>query len=146
MKYEHRFRVKASLPAVNTFHRLAASLSAITPPPIRVKVHRAPAELSDGQEIDFTLCLGPFCLPWLARIESVTDAEFTDRQLRGPFESWLHRHSFRRINENITEVTDQIDIQLKRSPGARLLGLGFVLGLPFLFAFRGWKTRALLEK
>ncbi|HLE53303.1 MAG TPA: hypothetical protein VI755_14655 [Anaerolineales bacterium] len=138
--------MKAPLSEVVSFHRLAASMSSITPPPLRVKVNNAPAELFDGAEMDFSLCVGPFCLRWLARIEDVSPAGFTDRQLHGPFQEWNHRHSFHRVDVNITEVNDQISAQLKKSFGGRLLGWGLWLGLPFLFAYRGWKTRALLEK
>ena len=146
MKYEHRFRVEAPLSEVASFHRLAGSMSAITPPPLRVQILNAPAKLSDGDEMDFSLQFGPFRLRWIARIEEVSAAGFTDRQLRGPFQEWNHRHSFHQVDVNITEVSDQISAQLKKSFTGRLLGWGLWLGLPFLFAYRGWKTRALLEK
>jgi len=146
MIFNHRFRVKAPLSEVAAFHHLAASMRAITPPPLRVQIHDAPAKLSAGDEMDFSLQFGPFRLRWVARIENVSAAGFTDRQLRGPFQEWNHRHSFHQVDENITEVSDKISSQLKKSFGGRLLGWGLWLGLPFLFAYRGWKTRALLEK
>jgi ligand-binding SRPBCC domain-containing protein len=146
MIFDHRFRVKAPLSEVASFHRLAGSMSAITPPPLRVQIQDAPTILSAGDEMDFSLQLGPFHLRWIARIEDMSAVSFTDRQLRGPFQEWNHRHSFHQVNENITEVSDQISAQLKKSFSGRLLGWGLWLGLPFLFAFRAWKTRALLEK
>ena len=146
MIFNHRFRVKAALSDVASFHRLAASMSAITPPPLRVQILNAPVKLSDGDEMDFSLQFGPFRLRWIARIKDVSAAGFTDQLLRGPFQEWNHRHSFNRVDTNITEVSDQISAQLKKSFGGRLLGWGLWLGLPFLFAYRGWKTRALLEK
>jgi ligand-binding SRPBCC domain-containing protein len=146
MIYKHCFRVKAPLSEVVSFHRLAGSMSAITPPPLRVQIQNAPAMLSAGDEMDFCLQFGPFRLRWIARIEEVSAGGFTDRQLRGPFQEWDHRHSFHQVDVNITEVSDQISAQLKKSFTGRLLGWGLWLGLPFLFAYRGWKTRALLEK
>jgi len=146
MIYNHRFQVKAPLSEVVSFHRLAGSMSAITPPPLRVQIHDAPAILSAGDAMDFSLQLGPFRLRWIARIEDISASGFTDRQLCGPFQEWNHRHSFHQVDENLTEVSDQISAQLKKSFRGRLLGLGLWLGLPFLFAFRAWKTRALLEK
>jgi hypothetical protein len=56
MKFHHRFRLNVPLTEVVSFHRLAASMGAITPPPIRVEVHQALAELSSGDEMDF-LCI-----------------------------------------------------------------------------------------
>ena len=41
MNYYHRFRVRASLARVAEFHSHAASMPAITPPPIIVQVHHA---------------------------------------------------------------------------------------------------------
>ena len=146
MKFHHRFRVNASLSEVASFHRLATSMSAITPPPMRVEVHQAPSELSDGDEMDFSLNFGLFRLRWLARIEDMSEAGFTDRQLHGPFQEWSHRHSFNQIEANVTEVDDQVLAQVKRPLVGRLLGWSMWLGMPFLFAYRGWKTRSLLER
>jgi ligand-binding SRPBCC domain-containing protein len=121
-------------------------MAEITPPPIRVKIHHAPASLSDGGEMDFTLKMGPFPIHWAAQIENVSVAGFTDRQVKGPFAEWVHRHSFERVDEQTTEVIDQIQLRLKRHLLWGAVGVGFVLGLPVLFAYRGWKTRQLLEK
>lgn len=145
MKYEHRFRVRAPLAAVADFHRMAASMPAITPPPMIVRVHRAPAQLGSGDEMDFTLWAGPVPLHWLARIEDASPAGFTDRQLRGPFAAWAHRHSFVRVTDEITEVVDQVEATLKKHPFWGLAGAAMWAGMPLLFAFRGWKTRRLLE-
>jgi ligand-binding SRPBCC domain-containing protein len=120
-------------------------MPAITPPPIIVRVHRAPARLGEGDEMDFTLWAGPLPLRWLARIEDASPAGFTDRQLRGPFAAWAHRHTFVRVTDEITEVVDQVAAQIKRHPFWGPVGLLMWAGLPLLFAFRGWQTRRLLE-
>jgi len=146
MRYVHRFRVKSSLPSVATFHQQASSMAAITPPPMRVEIQRAPATLAGGGEMDFTLWFGPLPIRWSARIEDVTEAGFTDRQVSGPFQEWVHRHSFVQVDDHTTEVIDQISLKLKPQLMWGAVGLGFVLGLPVLFAYRGWKTRRLLER
>jgi ligand-binding SRPBCC domain-containing protein len=58
MNYHHRFRVPVSIEQVAEFHAHSASMAAITPPPIVVKVQRAPAVLADGDEMAFTMWLG----------------------------------------------------------------------------------------
>lgn len=146
MKYHHRFRVKAPLSSVAAFHQQQASLASITPPPIRVELHRIPEPFASGGVMDFTLWFGPLPIHWEASIEDVSEAGFTDRQLNGPFSKWIHRHSFVRLDDETTEVVDQVTLQLKPHLLWGAVGLGFMLGLPFLFAFRGWKTRRLLEK
>ncbi|MCX6032164.1 MAG: cyclase [Chloroflexi bacterium] len=127
------------------FHSRSASMSAITPPPMIVRVHRAPERLGRGDEMDFTLWAGPLPLRWVARIENASPDGFTDRQVRGPFAAWQHRHSFVRVSEAETDVVDEVEAQLKRHPFWRLAGALMWAGMPVLFAYRGWRTRRLLE-
>ena len=144
MQYQHQFRVAASLGRVAEFHSHSNSMAAITPPPILVRVHHAPPVLADGVEMDFTMWLGPFPIRWLARIEAASTAGFTDRQVRGPFAEWVHRHRFQAVDENTTDVIDEITVQLKPHPLWWPVGLGMWLGMPVLFAFRAWKTKRML--
>jgi len=120
-------------------------MALITPPPIRVQMHNTPADLSAGGSMSFSLWFGPFQIRWNALIDTVSGTGFVDRQLDGPFAEWIHQHSFQDLDEGKTAVIDDITIRLKDKLRDRLLGLGFILGLPFLFAFRGWKTRQLME-
>jgi ligand-binding SRPBCC domain-containing protein len=145
MSYQHHFLVKASLAKVAEFHRHSASMAAITPPPIIVRVHHAPEILAEGDEMDFTMWLGPLPLRWLARVEATSEAGFTDRQIKGPFAKWVHRHKFIPVDDKTTDVHDQIEIQLRTHPIWFPVGLGMWLGLPLLFAFREWKTKRILE-
>jgi ligand-binding SRPBCC domain-containing protein len=145
MEYTHCFRVRAPLARVAGFHRRAASMAAITPPPILVRIHHSPVELAEGDEMDFTMWLGPLPVRWRARIEAISPTGFTDRQLHGPFAEWVHRHTFTRVDDGTTEVVDEITLRLKRHPFWGLVGLGMRAGLPILFAFRTWQTRRLLR-
>jgi ligand-binding SRPBCC domain-containing protein len=145
MRYQHRFRVNAPLAAVANFHAQSASMGAITPPPVVVRVHHAPARLNEGDEMDFTMWLGPLPVRWLARIEDVSSTGFTDRQLRGPFRQWVHHHTFVPVDETTTAVVDEIELVLRWHPLWGVVGLGMWLSLPLLFAYRGWKTRRLIE-
>jgi ligand-binding SRPBCC domain-containing protein len=146
MNYHHRFRVKAPLASVAAFHYQQASLALITPPPIRVELHRIPEPFTSGGLMDFTLRFGPLPIRWQASLEEISENGFTDRQISGPFDEWVHRHSFIRVDDETTVVDDRISLRLKPNLLWGAVGLGFMLGLPFLFAFRGWKTRRLLEK
>ena len=146
MKYSHRFRVRASVREVAEFHTYGSVLKAITPPPIVMRVHAAPEQLGEGDEMDFTMWMGPLPIRWLARIEQVTEASFVDRQVRGPFGSLVHTHSFVDVGGGVTEVRDDIEATLGNGFYPRLMSLAMWVGLPVLFAFRGWKTRRLLER
>jgi hypothetical protein len=45
----------------------------------------------------------------------------------------------------LTEVKDEVHLQLDTKLPNLLTGLGMLLGMPALFANRGWKTRRLIE-
>jgi len=145
MIYRHRFQVHAPLAQVAEFHNRAASMAAITPPPVVVRIQQSPALLAEGDEMDFTLWLGPFPVRWIAQIEAVSAIGFTDRQLRGPFTEWVHRHTFAVIDEQKTAVVDEIMLRLRSHPVWWVVGLGMRFSLPALFAYRAWKTRRMLE-
>lgn len=144
MNYRHHFTVRAPLARVRDFHSRAASMPAITPPPLRVRLHHAPDVLDEGDEMAFSLGLGPIAIDWTARIEAVSSSGFTDRQLAGPFAEWVHRHTFHALDDQTTEVVDEIALRLGRHPVWWLIGLGMWAGLPFLFAYRARATRKML--
>lgn len=146
MKFEHRFRVKASVEEVAAFHNRSASMPAITPPPMIVRVHRAPEVLKSGDEMEFTLWAGPLPVRWRAAIEQVGKHGFTDRQVVGPFASWIHRHNYRKVDAATTEVYDHVEARLKRHPFWGPVGWLMWTGMPLLFRFRASRTRRLLER
>jgi len=145
MRFQHRFRVRAPLARVAEFHTRSASMAAITPPPMIVRVHRAPSRMGSGDEMDFTLWAGPVPLHWVARTENVSPDGFTDRQVRGPFAHWQHRHGFVRVSATETDVVDEVEAELRRHPFWWLAGALMWAGMPALFAYRGWRTRRLLD-
>jgi ligand-binding SRPBCC domain-containing protein len=145
MKYQHRFRVHAPLDAVAEFHRQADSMAAITPPLVPVQMRQTPPRLKDGDQMEFRMWLGPLPVGWRAQIKQVSPTGFSDEQLAGPFRHWIHRHTFVPIDQEVTEVVDEIQAGLRRHLLWGPVGLAMWLGLPMLFAYRGWKTRRLLE-
>lgn len=147
MIYTHRFQVRAPLADVIAFHQQSASMAAITPPPIVIRVHEAPARLQPGDQMAFTMWLGPLPVRWVAQIEETKADGFIDRQLEGPFAQWVHRHIFVPVDDTTTEVFDEVTVQLHENNRFwQLVGFGMWLGLPLLFAYRGWRTRRLLSK
>ncbi len=146
MTYRHRFHTQAAMDAVVAFHRRSSSMAAITPPPIAVRVHAAPVELGEGDEMDFTVGLGPLGVRWLARVEDVRPDGFTDRQVRGPFQRWVHVHRFVPRADGTVEIRDEVDAAPARHLIWGPVGLGMKLTLPLLFAYRARKTRRILER
>ncbi|HSJ56262.1 MAG TPA: SRPBCC family protein [Anaerolineae bacterium] len=144
MKYRHTFVVDAPPQEVAAFHTRATSLQAITPPFVPMRLQSAPDEMDDGDEMEFTLWLGPVPVRWRARIEDSSPGGFVDRQVSGPFAAWAHRHTFVPLDGGATQVVDEVDARLRRHLLWGPAGLAMWLGLPILFAYRGWRTRRLL--
>jgi ligand-binding SRPBCC domain-containing protein len=145
MKYRHIFQVEAPLAEVAGFHTSASSLKAITPPLIPMQLYRAPERMGEGDEMEFTMWMGPLPVRWAARVEDVSPTGFLDRQVSGPFAAWAHRHTFVGVDEGRTEVVDEVEAKLRPHLLWGAVGLAMWIGLPLLFAFRAWKTRRLLE-
>lgn len=145
VNFKHRFVVSASLASVMEYHRRSRSMVDITPPPVFVRIRSSPERLSEGDDMDFTLWLGPLPIHWKARIEQVSNEGFVDRQIKGPFEYWKHNHVFKAVGENQTEVRDEIIFKIRKHLFWGLIGLGMWLSLPLLFAYRAWKTRQILN-
>lgn len=104
----------------------------------------APDQLSDGDDLAFTLWLGPFPVRWEARVENFSPIGFDDIQVRGPFESWRHAHRFEALDENNTRVQDQVEYSLRRHLFWGGAGFLMALGLPILFWYRARKTRSII--
>jgi ligand-binding SRPBCC domain-containing protein len=145
MKYRHTFTVSAPLAAVSAFHRRPENMGSLTPPPVIVRVHRAPQEISEGDEVEFTLWFGPLPVRWLARFDQVSDRSFIDSLASGPFRRWDHRHTFKPVGERCTQVSDEIVLALRHHPFWAVFGLAMRLSLPLLFFYRQWRTRKHLE-
>ena len=146
MRYSHRYRVKAPQAAVADFHRRPLALAGITPPPIVVRLRRAPRALVQGADVEFTIWLGPLPVRWLARIEESSPTGFVDRQIDGPFRRWRHRHQFVPVDDATTEVVDEVEAALSCHPLWGPVGLAMWLGLPLVFAYRQRRTRDLLGR
>jgi ligand-binding SRPBCC domain-containing protein len=91
--------------------------------------------------------LGILPLTWLARHTDYEEYRlFTDEQISGPFESWVHRHEFTEENGK-TKLTDNITYSM---PGGD--GIEFISGwlvqtqLEAMFRYRHYVTKRECEK
>jgi ligand-binding SRPBCC domain-containing protein len=98
--------------------------ASLVPPPVQPGVDRSrdlPEAVAAGAGSRLTLSfrpvpLSPVRLSWQAEIaEFAWNHHFTDRQIRGPFASWSHRHLFRPIDRegmHSTVITDVIEYEM----------------------------------
>lgn len=105
------------------------------------------SSMNDQTIVDFNIWFGLLPIGWVAAIshdEAIPG--FVDHQLKGPFDYWEHRHIFREIDPQTTEVIDQIKAHPGRKLHNRLISSSMWLTLPVLFAYRAWRTRYELTK
>jgi ligand-binding SRPBCC domain-containing protein len=140
MNYRHSFIVDAPLSAVAEFHKDTLALRELTPPPLTMKFNHV-EPLAEGSIADFTMQAGPVSVRWVAVHSNVTEQNgFVDSQEIGPFRTWRHHHKFRAIDEQTTEVIDEIEAEYGNA-----ISRFMWLNLPILFAYRARQTKKALE-
>jgi ligand-binding SRPBCC domain-containing protein len=101
------------------FFASAENLERITPPRLRFRiVTPLPVEMRAGALIDYRLSLRGVPFRWRTEItEWNPPHSFTDVQLRGPYRTWIHHHSFEPA-EGGTLMMDEVRYRI----GLGLLG------------------------
>jgi ligand-binding SRPBCC domain-containing protein len=107
--------IPVSIDTAWSFFSSPKNLARITPPEMMFRITGG----SLGEEIypGMTICytLYPFMMipvNWTTEIVRVSKPDFfEDRQIRGPYEEWNHRHLFRVISGGV-EMTDMIEYRL----------------------------------
>ena len=142
--FQHEFQVDAPINRVSEFHNSTQALKLLTPPPIFVKFNHI-EPLGEGSLSDFTLWLGLIPIHWAA-VHSDVDPEagFTDTQIEGPFQTWVHRHTFQSLANGNTRIIDHIEGQPSNHILWGIVSRVMWLTLPILFAYRARQTRKLV--
>ena len=126
------------LDEVFAFFAEARNLQRITPPWLSFQVVTPdPIEMAVGTLIDYRLRVHGLPLRWTSRIEQWEPGRgFVDRQLRGPYGMWHHRHTFTESGQG-TRVRDQVDYALPLGVVGNLAHPLFVRrDLERIFAYR----------
>jgi ligand-binding SRPBCC domain-containing protein len=145
--FENSFSVHAPLQAVADFHHATSALKRLTPPPVIVQLHRVD-RLREGSISEFTLWIGPIPIRWTALHTGVDPLRgFTDTQVQGPFNQWVHTHTFSAEGDGQTRVTDHVEYIYPSGPRGLWVHLLFSpVSLRGMFAYRAWVTRRETEK
>ncbi|AMV39178.1 SRPBCC family protein [Planctomyces sp. SH-PL62] len=117
-------RIAAPPDAVFAFFERPDAFQLLVPPDEPVEVVEAPRSLEVGARAVIRMRVGPFPVEWVAEhIEYIPGRLFVDRQVKGPFAAWVHRHEFLDDGEGGTLLRDVVAYQ----PPLGLLG-GLVAG------------------
>jgi ligand-binding SRPBCC domain-containing protein len=119
--------VTAEPDEVFDFFSRARNLETLTPPWLRFEVLTPePIEMARGTRIEYRLRLHGVPLPWVSRIEEWQPGRgFVDRQVRGPYRLWHHRHEFV-AHERGTLVRDTVHYSLPLGALGALAHAAFV--------------------
>lgn len=112
-RLEREQLVARPLTEVFAFFSQARNLEQITPPWLRFKLlSPEPIEMGVGTLIEYRLHGHGLPLRWVSRIEEWKPGSgFVDRQLRGPYRLWHHRHGFAAAGDR-TVVRDHVNYAL----------------------------------
>lgn len=125
-----------------TFFEDPRNLCEITPHWLDFRMcEREKCEVFEGAEFDYTIRWFGLQLPWKSRIVDYMPPErFTDIQVRGPYRSWRHVHTFEKIPEG-TLTKDDVSYSL--SPfAAPFHGLLIKRRLRDIFTYRAVKMQS----
>jgi hypothetical protein len=131
---------------VFAFFAEARNLERITPPWLGFEVLGTdPAGMGPGTMIDYRLRLHAIPLRWTSRIDEWSEGRgFVDRQVKGPYRLWHHRHEFVPDGER-TMVRDTVRYALPLGAAGELAHTAFVRrDLERIFDFRHAAVRELL--
>jgi ligand-binding SRPBCC domain-containing protein len=95
----------------------AANLGELTPPFLGFTILTpSPIDMKPGTLIDYRIKLHGIPMKWRTRIEELVPNErFVDVQLKGPYKTWRHLHTFRAVPGG-TELGDVVDYELPLGP------------------------------
>ena len=130
--------VAAPVAEVFAFFAEARNLERITPPWLGFSVLTpGPIPMAVGTTIAYRLRLHGVGLRWTSRIEEwERDQTFVDRQVRGPYRLWEHRHEFVGVDGS-TVVRDRVRYRLPLGVAGALAHAAFVRrDLERIFDFR----------
>jgi len=110
-------RIERPVDEVFEFFAAAENLERITPPSLRFRiVTPLPLEMRVGALIDYRLRLNGVPFSWRTEITEWNPPHaFTDSQLRGPYHTWIHRHTFE-ADGKATIMVDEVRHRLPLWP------------------------------
>ncbi|MBW4673315.1 MAG: cyclase [Desmonostoc geniculatum HA4340-LM1] len=143
LHFKHSSVINAPAEVVWKFHERPDILQLLTPPWQPLQVVRRDGGLDVGAITEFRLFLGPLPLTWLARhTEYEKYRLFTDEQISGPFESWVHRHEFEPEDADKTRLTDAISFSMPGGGTVEFISGWLVQAqLEAMFRYRHYVTK-----
>ncbi len=117
------------------WHMQREALERMIPPWENAKVD-APAAIVEGAKAKLQVQVGPFTLPWSARISEVRDGHhFVDEMEGGPFKRWSHEHRVEPQGEH-ARLVDRVHYRLPLEPFSAVASGVMTRRLDRMFRYR----------
>lgn len=103
----------APIDSVFAFFSNARNLERITPPWLHFRIlSQSTPEIGEGTIFRYRLRIHGVPVFWTSRIERWKKNEaFIDTQLKGPYRTWIHLHTFEPHASGGTRMTDTVDYE-----------------------------------
>ena len=140
--------VDVARPRVFDFFSDAGNLEWITPLDLKFHIFTPqPIDLYKGALIEYRLRIRGFPVNWRTEIALWNPPfEFIDRELKGPYKQWIHRHTFIELADNKTLIKDEVRYRLPFEPVSDILHCLVRRELDRIFDFREKAVSEMLEK
>lgn len=132
--------------SVFEFFSQAENLQRITPDSMGFEILTPlPIAMQQDTLIDYKIGLGPIPMRWRTLISVWQPPfQFVDEQIKGPYQTWIHRHSFAVTDTGGTKITDYVRFELPLTPLGDL-AVPLIYGqLRSIFQFRNQTVPQLL--
>ncbi len=138
--------VPRPLSEVFAFFQEPGNLAKLTPPWLGFEVLTpGPLTMNAGAVFEYTVRPLGFPQGWTSFIEAYDPPRgFVDVQLKGPYASWRHRHSFAEENGG-TRIDDEIEYSLPLEPLSLVVLPEVKRRLDAIFAYRESAAAALFK-
>lgn len=122
-QFEKSTQLPISPAELFAWHERPGAFERLVPPWENVRLRHHPKTLEDGALVELEIRQGPFKLAWTSEIYAVRRGrEFRDRQIKGPFARWNHRHGFDPAPDGGSILRDQVEYALPGGPAGRMAG------------------------
>lgn len=137
-KLKRKQLIRKDLKSVFSFFEKPENLESITPPNLGFKILTPkPIKMQKGALIDYKIKLLGIPVNWTTEITEYNSPKcFVDKQIKGPYSLWEHKHFFEEANDG-TYVIDEVTYSIGFGLIGRFMNLIYVKNeLDKIFDFR----------